>query len=122
METVIIVSSLVILFIITWIVIAVNGIDPLPPCCMKCLSSGCDCLKFQPHCCGHQDLTDIRLKLSANERMVWELRRDFELNQKLSSRRIFYGKSVKDQEIADNLKTMMLSTQEIAYQLGIEIK
>jgi hypothetical protein len=117
--TIAIIITLVVLAIITWIVIAVNAATPLPPCCMRCLDNNCRCLHFQPYCCDHYSLNSIRSKLSEQERLIWELRRDFELNRKLATKPIFYAKSIKEQEQVDLIEKSRKAAEQIAKDLEL---
>ena len=117
--------TLIVLFIITWIVIACNATTPLPECCMNCLhSKGHDCLRFSPNCCNHFGIRGLRDEIARLEHENERIRYEFESFKKfheLRREKKYYAVKVGDQAIADLIKKASLSIEEVAKKLDIEI-
>jgi len=118
--TIAIIITLIVLFIITWIVIAVNSTQSLPPCCLRCLHNDCRCLQFSPYCCDHYGIGSLRREnenlrrenLELQSKLLYEIRKESTV----------YAKSVKEQEYVDIITRGQKTAEQLLKDLKIEIE
>lgn len=111
--------------------------EPLPDCCLTCLHDHKHSLPFgslAPVCCDHWGLSSLQAKItvleSENKRLNFlyeNLTRDKRIFHEYMAAhcgncdRKFYAKTPKEQDVADLLKKITLTSQEIAERLDIKV-
>lgn len=125
--TIAIIITLVVLFTITWIVIAVSCTESLPVCCLNCLHTH-DCSYSRglaPICCDHngtaslkQEISQLRWERDSAQKTIVNLMQD---NARLSNHRpIFRAMTVEQQEIVDTLTESIKPLEELREKLSIK--
>lgn len=120
--TIAIIVTLVILFVITWIVIAVNLTEPLPRCCLNCLHGGHKCMQFGEFCCDHygigtlrKEIADLRMEKIKLDRMYQAIQEDL----RSTNRERYFAIDKERQDLVDIIIKSKKTAEELVRELDL---
>lgn len=114
----IIVIFVVVVGMVFYAIGATNHTTQLPKCCLTCMHEhNHNFGLFTPYCCDHYGIGSLRSRVESQERIVWELRREFELNLKQRSRTVFYSPTIEQQKVTDQIVKSAKSAEKLTEEL-----